>query len=449
MGRVLVLDDDETARNALTEFVRAEGFEAESCARLAEARKVIERRHFDLVLMDLQLPDGNGMELLPALLESRGTEVVVITGHATVDTAVDALRYGAVDYLTKPIDRTRLDVVLAKAAATASLRREVDELRNELRRMGRFGLLIGNSKVMQQVYDLITKVAPTDATVLVSGPTGSGKEPTARMIHRLSRRAAKDFVPINCAAVSSGLIESELFGHEKGSFTGADNLHRGVFERANGGTLFLDEVTEMPLEVQVKLLRVIETSTFSRVGAEEQREVDVRMIAATNSEPKRAVADGKLREDLLYRLNVFPITLPPLHARGDDVELLARHFLEHLNQRAERNKKFTDPAIVSMKKRKWPGNVRELRNAVERAFILASGDEVEASHFPFADASKGSAHAQGLEISPGMSIKEAERLLTLATMEKVGGVRRAAAEMLGISEKTLYNRLREYDYRKD
>jgi DNA-binding NtrC family response regulator len=293
---------------------------------------------------------------------------------------------------------------------------------------------------MQRVYDMISKVAPTDATVLLLGETGTGKELMAETIHGLSRRHKEPFLPINCGAVSPNLIESELFGHERGSFTGADRQHKGYFERANRGTLFLDEITEMPPELQVKLLRVLETGKVTRIGGNEAFSVDVRVIAATNRRPEEAVAKGKLREDLHYRLNVFPIGLPPLRDRREDVELLAQHFLASLNKEHDTAKEFTRPAVNRLKSHNWPGNVRELKNLVHRAFILAD-EHIGLDALPLGvQESSGSS----LNVKVGTSLGEAERRLILATLEDCEGDKKKAAEVLGISLKTLYNRLNLY-----
>ena len=310
-----------------------------------------------------------------------------------METAVEALRRGVADYLTKPVDFARVKMVLANLTRTRELKEEIGSLRGELRSLGRFGLLIGASRAMQGVYDLIAKVARTDATVLLTGETGTGKEVVAQTIHRLSRRHKEPFVAVNCGAVSATLIESELFGHERGSFTGADRTHKGVFEQAHRGTLFLDEITEMPVELQVRLLRVLETGTLTRVGGTETLRVDVRVIAATNRRREEAVAAGTLREDLLYRLNVFPIALPPLREREDDVELLAKHFLAELNRAEGAGKQLTRAALARLRAHAWPGNVRELRNVVQRAFIVAEDDDrrrVAAAQAPAAGARRRS-----------------------------------------------------------
>jgi DNA-binding NtrC family response regulator len=369
--------------------------------------------------------------------------VIFISGTSSVELAVEALRSGATDFLTKPVDFARVKMALANLTQARELARQVGALRGELRRLGRFGSLIGASTSMQRVYDLIAKVAPTEASVLVLGETGTGKELVAQTLHDMSARRKAPFVPINCGAVSPTLIESELFGHERGSFTGAERSHRGHFERAHQGTLFLDEISEMPVDLQVKLLRVLETGRVLRVGGADPIEVDVRILAASNRPPQQAVADGKLREDLHYRLNVFPIQLPPLRERDDDVALLAEAFLEQLNQAAEGEpKSFTRAALDRLKAHPWPGNVRELRNVVQRAFILAPNDiGVDALPLGVVEERLGTT----LAIRVGTPIDEAERRLILATLEHCAGDKKKAAEILKISLKTLYNRLNVYN----
>jgi two-component system, NtrC family, response regulator HydG len=440
MPRALLVDDDVNFVLGLAEVVGREGFSTKAAHTLKEAKAEIARGVPDVVLVDLHLPDGNGLDLFKELEGSPATEVVLITGQATVDTAVEAMRRGASDYIVKPVDFTRVKQVLANVTRTRELKEQIGNLRGELRKLGRFGPLIGASPPMQRVYDLIAKVAPTDATVLLTGETGTGKEMVAETTHSLSRRHKEPFLPINCGAVSPNLIESELFGHERGSFTGADRLHRGYYERAHRGTLFLDEITEMPAELQVKLLRVLETGKVTRVGGSEPLTADVRVIAATNRNPDEAVAKGKLREDLLYRLNVFPIALPPLRDRREDVDLLAEHFLALLNKEQDTSKEFTRPALNRLRSHNWPGNVRELKNLVHRAFILAE-DHIGLDSLPLGvQETSGSS----LAVKVGTSLGEAERRLILATLEECEGDKKKAAEVLGISLKTLYNRLNEY-----
>jgi len=440
MPHALLVDDDVNFVLGLAEVVGREGFSAKTVHTLKEAKAEIGRTVPDVLLVDLHLPDGSGLDLFKELEASPGTEVILITGQATVDTAVEAMRRGASDYLLKPVDFSRVKQVLTNVTRTRELKEQIGNLRGELRKLGRFGPLIGASPPMQRVYDLIAKVAQTDATVLLTGETGTGKELVAETVHSLSRRLKEPFLPINCGAVSPNLIESELFGHERGSFTGADRMHRGYYERAHHGTLFLDEITEMPAELQVKLLRVLESGKVTRIGGSESLSSDVRVIAATNRKPEEAVAKGKLREDLLYRLNVFPIPLPPLRDRREDVDLLAEHFLALLNKDQDTSKEFTRPALNRLRSHNWPGNVRELKNLVHRAFILAE-DHIGLDCLPLGvQDSAGSS----LNLKVGTSLGEAERRLILATLEEAEGDKKKAAEILGISLKTLYNRLNEY-----
>ena len=437
----LIVDDDPDVVEVLTEFVKREGFSAAGASTLSQAREQLVVRPPDILLVDIQMPDGSGLDLLDGLEDAPDPEVVLITGNASVETAVDALRRGVTDYLTKPVDFARLKVALANLARTLAMKGEIGTLRTELRKLGRFGPLVGSSAPMQKVYDLIGRVARTDAGVFITGETGTGKEVVAQTIHSLSRRGKEAFVPVDCGAVSANLIESELFGHERGSFTGADRLHKGYFERAHRGTLFLDEVTEMPLELQVKLLRVLETSAVTRVGGTQPVKVDVRIIAATNRRLEDAVKAGKLREDLLYRLNVFPIPLPPLRERGDDIDRLAEHFLGELNAAEGTAKQLTPAGRERLRGHTWPGNLRELKNALQRGFILAEeGEGVD----PIPEPIVGETAASSLLMPVGTPIEEAERLLILATLEKFDGDKKRVAAALHISLNTLYSRLNEY-----
>jgi two-component system response regulator AtoC len=444
MPHVLIVDDDANSRAALAEIATAEGFTVATGGDLREARIQMGRLRPDVVLIDLKLPDGNGMDLFEHFDKSTDAmEVVLITGHASVESAVEALRRGATDYLVKPVNLQRLKAVLGRVPRTGDLRAEIGTLRGQLRSLGHFGGMLGNSPAMQQLYDQISRVATTEATVFLIGESGTGKELVAQTIHELSRRRRQPFFPVNCGAISPNLVESEMFGHEKGSFTGADRQHKGYFERASGGTLLLDEVTEMPIELQVKLLRVLETGAFMRVGMHQEIESDVRVIAATNRDPAQAVADNRLRPDLYHRLNVFPLTLPPLRARGHDVEILAQHFLDSLNQVNATHKVFAPGAVASLTGHPWPGNVRELKNYVERAYILAD-DVLDAPPPAAASAESQESGGASIVVPVGISLAEADRRLILATLEQCGGVKKWAAELLGVSLKTLYNRLEEY-----
>jgi DNA-binding NtrC family response regulator len=439
MARALIVDDDLSFRMGVAELVQREGFEVSTADNLAEARAQLALGAPDVVIVDLMLPDGSGTDLLEGLPPDTRTEVIVITGHASVDSVIGALRTGVLDYLTKPVDMPRLKAVLANLARTTELKAEIGALRRQLRELGRFGNLIGVSPPMQEIYDLIARVAPTDASVLLIGESGTGKEIVAQTIHDISRRRRGPFLPLNCGAMPEGLIESELFGHERGSFTGATQQRRGHFERASGGTLLLDEITEMPVELQVKLLRVLETGAAIRIGGDAPVVVDTRVIAATNRSPEQAVQEGKLREDLLYRLNVFPIHIPPLRERTGDIELLAERFLEELNREERTSKRYAPGTLERLAAAPWPGNVRELKNVIHRAFIMA-----EKELDPEIPGALRRATAGGDGFQPGTTLMDAERQLILATLEHNSGDKRKTAAMLGIALKTLYNRLKRY-----
>ncbi len=445
----LVVEDDRASGDALTRVVRRAGFEVARASTLATARDAVLRTPPDLVLVDCGLPDGDGLDLVEEIGADADTDVVVVTGNVEIDAVVRAMRAGAVDYLPKPVDVHRLEGVLERTRRTLRLRGEIGDLRRELRRLGRFGPMVGASAKMQEVYDLLERVGHTDATVLLTGETGTGKELAAATIHRLSRRGSEPFLPVNCGAVAPSLIESELFGHVKGAFTGADRARPGIFRRAHGGTLFLDEITEMPGELQVKLLRALETGRVTPVGGSSAIDVDVRVVAATNRDPHEAATEGKLREDLLYRLAVFPIRIPPLRERTEDIELLARHFLDVLNETEGTSKRFTEDALARLREHDWPGNIRELRNVVRRAFIL-SDDRLDAGvvHLtPRAGSSSREQDGPAVRIPIGSSIERAEKKLILATLEHFDSEKKRAAEALGISLKTLYNRLKRYEGR--
>jgi two-component system response regulator AtoC len=441
--RALIVDDDPGFLLGLAELVRREGFAVTSAGSLKQAREEIAASPPDILLVDLRLPDGSGLDLLDGFEEGYAPEVVLITGDASVETAVDAMRRGAIDYLTKPVDFARIKMALGNVTRTLEMKGEIGTLRGELRRLGRFGPLIGAAPPMQKVYDLIGRVARTEASVLISGETGTGKELVAQHIHALSRRSRAAFLAVNCGSISASLIESEMFGHERGSFTGAERMHRGYFEQANRGTLFLDEITEMPIELQVRLLRALESSAVTRVGGSESIKVDVRIIAATSRRVEEARAAGKLREDLLYRLNVFPIDLPPLRDRGEDIDLLAEQFLKELNAAEGTAKHFTRACIARLHRHGWPGNVRELKNVIQRAFILAEED-VGVDALPLGVSEEVAASSSSFVLRVGTPIAEMERRLILATLDQFEGDKKKTADVLKISLKTLYNRLNEY-----
>ncbi len=447
---VLLVEDDPDFRKSLAALIRKDAFRVEETGTLAAARDALATVDPDLVILDLELPDGDGLELKLHAELRPDTPFVVLTGRGTRETRRMATRLGASDYLTKPLDPQQLTAVLHDVRKGRALRDQVALLRATLREAGRFGSMVGRSPRMQRVYDLIARVSPTSAPVLITGESGTGKELAARTIHDASPRRPGPFIAINCGAIPASLVESRLFGHEKGAFTGAESRHKGVFELADGGTLFLDEIGEMPGELQVRLLRVLETSSFTRVGGSENIEVDVRIVAATNRDPQEALDKGRLREDLFHRLNVFPIELPPLRVREGDVEQLAVHFLEEMNREQGTRKRFDPAALGAVAQARWPGNVRELRNTVQRAWILAD-DSITSADLP-AIARQGAAGPgsteDGIFIAIGTPMEEAARKLVLATLAACDDNRRKAAEALGISVRTLYNRLNEYGARE-
>lgn len=449
MSHALIVEDDVDSAQMMAALIATENFTVATAHTLRDARRQIALQQPDIVLLDLQLPDGSGMELFDDQQLIAHSEVVLITGHASLDTSIQALRLGAADYLIKPVNIKQLQGILSRVMRPSELKAEVDTMTAELERTGHFGHLWGRSSAMQRIYQQISRVAGTAVTVFITGESGSGKEVVARTVHDLSRRRSRPFLAVNCGAISPNLIESEIFGHEKGSFTGADRQHQGFFERAHGGTLFLDEITEMPLELQVKLLRVLETGTFMRVGSTQNQEADVRVIAATNRAPEQAVAAGRMREDLLYRLNVFPIELPPLRERSEDIALLAEHFLAGVCEREGQSKRFTEAALARLAAYRWPGNVRELRNVVQRAYVMASGNTITDEWLPSDAPTPGvvtrtSTDGPNIVIRIGTSLADTERQLILATLQHFNSHKERTAAVLGVSLKTLYNRLKEY-----
>ncbi|WP_280807710.1 sigma-54-dependent transcriptional regulator [Variovorax boronicumulans] len=489
MGHALIVEDDEDSARMMSALIAREGHSAMCAGSIAAARRLMAMQRPDLLLLDLHLPDGDGFDLLENSADALSdTVLVLMTGQASLETSIRAMRLGAADYLVKPVNPQHLKGLLSRMIAPSQLRAEFDEVEELWRETGRFGHLIGRAQGMQRVYRQITRVARTSVTVFIQGESGTGKELVARAVHDMSRRRDQPFLAVNCGALSPNLIESEIFGHERGSFTGAERQHQGFFERAHGGTLFLDEVTEMPLELQVKLLRVLETGTFMRVGSTQVQQTDVRVIAATNRDAAAAVAGGRMREDLLYRLNVFPIALPPLRERGEDVALIATQFLQELGREEGQAKHFSSAALERLSAWRWPGNVRELRNVVQRAWVMATGSVIDEEWLPadeVAQARGAPEAAQFAQVPPslqesrsapphaalspgypalsrdsapapleagdnqilvevGTQLADVERQLILATYERCGRHKERTAALLGISMKTLYNRLKEY-----
>jgi DNA-binding NtrC family response regulator len=441
---VLIVEDDASARVGLEQLLKSWGFVAESAVDGVDAMEKVTSFRPAIVISDLVMPRMDGLALLRSL-QSQGADVttLLLTAQGTVETAVEAMKEGAYDYLTKPIDIQRLKILLDKIVERQETLREVKALRRQLREHGTFGPMIGHSPEMRKIYQVVEQAAPTNASVLITGESGTGKELVAQTIHQLSPRSAFPFVAINCAAIPETLLESEIFGHEKGAFTGAADRRQGCFELADRGTLFLDEIGEMTPTTQVKLLRVLQERKFRRLGGRNEQSVDVRVIAATNFDPLEAVQKGKLREDLYYRLNVFALHLPPLRERKEDLPLLVQSFITEFNSRNQKAISGVDHhAMRMLDQYAWPGNVRELRNVIERATILATGQFIEPRHLPPALSNEPAPqHQPQVALAPGTTVEEAERRLIMMTLEHTRDNKTRAAEILGISLKTLHNKL--------
>jgi DNA-binding NtrC family response regulator len=441
--RVLIVEDDPATRSGLAELVQAWGFQTEEAPDGEEALRKVTTFRPAIIVSDLVMPRMGGLDLLKSLRDQLSDiSFILLTAQGTVESAVEAIKDGAYDYLSKPVDPQRLQILLSKAVERQETLREVKTLRRQLREHGSFGRIIGNSPGIRGVYRVIEQSAPTQASVLIWGDSGTGKELIAHTIHELSPRATFPFVAINCAAIPETLLESEIFGHEKGAFTGAHDRRTGVFELAHRGTLFLDEIAEMQPATQVKLLRVLQERAFRRLGGRQEQSVDVRVIAATNLNPTEAVRNGKLREDLYYRLNVFAIELPPLRERREDIPLLVQTFLNEFNKTNTKAIRAVDQdAMYILEHYPWPGNIRELRNVIERATILAEGEFIEPKHLPPTLIAKGEESLPTVTLSPGTTVDEAERRLIMLTLEHTRNNKTRAAEILGISLKTLHNKL--------
>ena len=448
-GRILIVDDEPVIAESLSELLEGWGYEtAVASDGLLGLAKVEEFRP-SVVVSDVYMPNLDGFGLLREMRELHPeTAVILLTGQGTVEMALRAIQdEGAFHYLEKPIDFAKLRLVVERADEYAEARRENLALRLQLRDRGAFGELVGASEPMRQIYALIEQVAPSSASVLLTGESGTGKELCARTIHNLSPRKNNAFVAINCSAIPETLMESELFGHERGAFTGAAARRLGCFELANGGTMLLDEISEMPVSLQAKLLRVLEDRKIRRLGGSSEMPVDVRVLAATNRDPQGAVRAGSFREDLLYRLNVITIELPPLRKRKEDIPLLAQHLVAQLAERHGRPAKLLSPtAVEALQSHSWPGNVRELRNVIERAVIICSSEVIERHHlapYPLEQRSQ-SRGEDTITLPVGTPIDEVERRMILRTLQKTENNKTRAAELLQISLKTLHNKLRLY-----
>ena len=446
---ILVVDDDQAHRGMLRTMLRSWGYAVSEAADGDEALNLVRERAFDAVLTDVRMARMDGIHTLKSVLEyNPALPVVLMTAYSSVETAVEALRLGAYDYLVKPLDFEILRHTLRQAIEHSRLSVENRELRRQLSEAAARPGILGRSPAMLAMQETIATVAPTEATVLITGESGTGKELVARALHSGSARADKPMVTVNCAALAENLLESELFGHEKGSFTGADRRREGRFVQANGGTLFLDEIGEMPLPLQAKLLRAVQEGEVQRVGSDAPLTVDVRVLAATNRDLREEVARRRFREDLYFRLNVISLEVPPLRDRGEDIPVLAAHFLERF---AGRNRKsirgFSPQAVDSLLRYAWPGNVRELENAVERAVILCNGDLITRRELPAAiteAASPEEASSAAVGALAGLPLDELERRAIGETLRCTGDNKSEAARQLGITRATLHNKLRKY-----
>ena len=445
--KILIVDDDPGMRASLAVLLQSWGFEALQAGDAAEAAQIVSRHDPDIVITDVVMPEVSGLELLRNLKAGDPHRpVLLVTAQGSIDMAVEAMKQGARDFLTKPLtDLPKLKALLDDAERELELRRKARRLAVRIENERGLGDFVGGSKSMHDVFELIQSVAARDVSVMITGESGTGKEMVARSIHRLSRRENKPFIAINAAAIPESLIESELFGHERGAFTGAVATRQGCFEQANGGTLFVDEISEMPMSLQPKLLRVLGDGRVRRLGGNYEFEFDVRVIAATNRDPVKAIEEGKLREDLYYRLNVLPISLPPLRERADDVPLLVQHFISEFNRKHNLQiEGLTDGATGLMKAYPWPGNVRELKNVIERSVVLAKGEWIDENDLP-PYVRDPSSRPEKLVFAVGeTTVADAERELILKTLERAGQNKAEAARQLGVDVKTIYNKLKAY-----
>jgi len=454
--KVLIAEDEPHALMGLAELIAGWGYRTETARDGVEGWEKALAFDPAIVVTDLKMPRMDGIGLLTKLREdgsgfSSNLAVVVLTAMGSIELAVDAMKLGAYDFLSKPVDPTRLKTILANATRQRDTEIELEVARRRLRETGVLGGLVGSSRTMREIFGLIEQIAPSNVSVLITGESGTGKELVARTLHNLSTRKSRPFVAVNCAAIPETLIESEIFGHEKGAFTGAVERRAGCFELANGGTLLLDELAEMPAGTQAKLLRVLEERKLRRLGARTEQDVDVRVLAATNRPPEQAVADGHMRADLYYRLNVFHITMPPLREHISDLPAMADTMIAEMNQKHGRRVTGIAPSMLDrLMAYDWPGNARELRNTMERAVILCpDGAPVDTGHLPpnFGKSQNSMVHipdAGIVQVRVGSTVDQAEKALILRTLDAMGQNKTRAAEVLGVSLKTLHNKLKEY-----
>ncbi len=443
--RLLIVDDEESFRKLTARELARSGYTVEGAGTLGAAREALARGSFHLVLLDVRLPDGSGLDLLPEIRESfPGTDVIMLTAYGTVQEAIRAMKQGAHDFLTKPCKLAELEAVLEKVLEKQALERGNTALQREVQRLAPAEGFVGKSAQIREMLTLLARVAETDSTVLIRGESGVGKELVARAVHHQSKRSRQPFVVVDCASLHENLLQSELFGHEKGAYTGAIRLKHGLFEVADHGTIFLDEIGEITPPLQVKLLRVIETGSFRRVGGTIDLRVDVRIIAATNRALETMMKEKTFREDLYYRLNVFSLSIPPLRERRDDIPLLAEHFVRNSAIAPRRNVRVSATAMEVLTRYLWPGNVRELENVIERGLILCDAGAIEPEHLPL-----------GVRLEPSfrpteedgslVTLEEVERRYVKRVLEECKGHRHKAANILGISERNLYRKLKELE----
>jgi DNA-binding NtrC family response regulator len=446
--RILVVDDEPNMADSLKQNLMEEGFSVDTAPTGAEAIELFDQGGHHLAICDLQLPDMDGLEVMRHMKDARPTtEVIVVTGYGSVARAVEATKAGAFYFVEKPFDFEEIQPLVEKALERRELVAETANMRRQLSTRSEYFNIIGAAKAMQQIYETIESVAKSDANVLIVGESGTGKELIANAIHYNSLRNKKPFIKVNCAALPKELIESELFGHTKGAFTGAHADKEGLVQHAAGGSLMLDEIAEMPVELQPKLLRVLQERSYRKIGSEKTYAVDFRLISSTNRPPADAIRDGLLRDDLFYRISTITIHVPPLRERSDDIQLLTEHFLHMYAQKYERQiGGVSQAAYQRLFGHTWPGNVRELQNVIERAVLLAKGNRIEPVDLPFDNGSlpEGSTSA-GWDVPPNMTLEDIERLVIERTLQRTGGNKQAAANLLGIYRPRLYSKIRKYN----
>ena len=445
---LLFVDDEESFREITADELRRLGYDVEATGTLSAARSLVARKSFDVALLDINLPDGSGLDFLSEIHESRpSTQLIVLTAFGTIERAIQAMKAGAVDFLGKPCKLDEIEATITKVVRAQTLARDNTALRRDVDRLKPSDRIVGDTSSLREVTTLISRVAQTDSTVLIRGESGVGKELVARAVHRASLRADRPFVVVDCASLHENLLQSELFGHEKGAYTGAVRAKPGLFEVANHGTIFLDEIGEITPPLQVKLLRVLETGVFRHVGGTADVHVDVRVITATNRDLESMLRSGAFREDLYYRLNVFAIPIPPLRERRGDIPLLVEHFIRSSGLVAKRNARVSPEAMRLLEEYAWPGNARELQNVVERALILCDGDLVTPACLPIGMRSPVAAggNAVGDATRPRPTLADAEKRYIREVLEECHGHRHHAAQILGISERNLYRKLKELE----